>query len=348
MVKMKVKQLLWLIILLVWAVLGVGCTRTAQHQLHQFSGKTMGTTFTVKIVSEQLTDSAFQQIQVDINALLKEINRQMSTYIPDSEISQFNLFSDTAWFAISDDFAYVLQRSLEISAESRGALDITVAPLVNLWGFGPKKPTSVKPSDAEIEAHRAWVGYQKLKVRRNPPAVKKLNPKVMCDLSATAKGFGVDKVVDYLEKRGFLNYFVEIGGEARARGKNENGSNWHVGIISPDEKGNVQKIVVLDNMAIATSGDYFNYKEIDGIRYSHTINPITGKPITHHLASVSVLAKDCLSADAYATAIDVMGPEQGLKFAKDRKLPVYLIVREKDGFVEKMNDDFKKILELNK
>ena len=346
--KLTIRHLLSFVILLICTLLWTGCSRSAPHQLHQFSGKTMGTTFTVKVVSEQLTDSAFQQMQDDINALLKEVNRQMSTYIPDSEISKFNQFSDTVWFSISDDFAYVLERSLEICKESGGALDITVAPLVNLWGFGPEKRTTVQPSDAEIEERRAWVGYQKLKVRRDPPAVKKTHPRVMCDLSATAKGFGVDKVADYLIKRGFQNHFVEIGGEARANGKNEYGLNWRIGIISPDEKGNVKKIVILDNMAIATSGDYFNYKEINGKRYSHTINPVTGKPITHKLASVSVLTKDCLSADGYATAIDVMGPEQGLKFAESRKLPVYMIVREENGFVEKMNEGFKKILELNK
>ncbi len=314
--------------------------------LHQFSGQTMGTTYSVKIVKETPGPRPipYERIQPAVDSLLREVNRQMSTYQVDSEISRFNQFRDTTWFAISEDFAKVLQASYRISEASGGAFDFTVGPLVNLWGFGPEKRDSFIPDSTELRRRQALVGYQKIQVRRHPPAVKKNHPEMYCDLSATAKGFGVDKICEYLESLTLQNYLVEIGGEVRARGVNERGSIWVLGIQSPDQVRGIQKIVHLENRAMATSGDYFNYYEVDGKRYSHTIDPRTGKPITHNLASVTVLHDSCMIADGLATALDVMGPEKGFAFAVQRKLPVYMIVRANNGFEEKMTPEFQTVL----
>lgn len=326
-------------------MLPAACSRPSGN-LHHFSGQTMGTTYSVKIVKgvPGTAPIPYERIKPAVDSLLTEVNRQMSTYLEDSEISQFNRFTDTTWFTISEDFARVLQASYRISEASGGAFDFTVGPLVNLWGFGPEKRESFIPDSAELNRRKALVGYQKIKVRLNPPAVKKAHPGMYCDLSATAKGFGVDKICEYLESLKVQNYLVEIGGEVRARGVNERGNVWVLGIQSPDQVQGIQKIVHLENRAMATSGDYFNYFEVDGRRYSHTIDPRTGKPITHNLASVSVLHDSCMIADGLATALDVMGPERGFEFALQQKLPVYMIVRAKNGFKEKMTPEFQTVL----
>lgn len=300
--------------------------------LHVIQGQTMGTTFSVKIVKDH-PDAAYPQLETDINSMLVEVNRQMSTYIPDSEISQFNQSQDTTWFAISADFAGVLQTATDLSNTASGALDITIGPLVNLWGFGPEKSAKV-PSDAAIARARALSGYQHLSVRNTPPAVKKALPGVYCDLSAIAKGFGVDKVASYLDGLGFKNYLVEIGGEVQAAGNSAHGRPWRIGIETPNATGDLQEIVALSNMAMATSGDYRNYFEKDGVRYSHTIDPRTGKPITHKLASVTVLHPKCVYADGIATALNVMGPEIGYEFAVENELAVFMIIRSENGFRE--------------
>ncbi|KAA3657833.1 MAG: FAD:protein FMN transferase, partial [Calditrichaeota bacterium] len=187
------------------------------------------------------------------------------------------------------------------------------------------------------------VGQKHVTARSNPPAVKKEIPGIYCDLSAIAKGYAVDAVADYLIDAGFANFLVEIGGEVRAGGKKANGDAWRIGIASPVKSGGIQKVVRLSDTGMATSGDYFNYFEKDGKRYSHTIDPVTGHPVTHKLASVTVIHPSCMTADGYATAIDVMGPEKGFEFAQDRNLAVFMIVRSNGGFVEKMTPEFEAI-----
>ena len=311
----------------------VGC----QDQLVTISGPTMGTTFQVKIVQSEITMD-LDVLEREINARLTEVNRQMSTYRDNSEISQFNRARSTDWFGVSSDFAYVLHIAREISTWSDGAFDVTIGPLVNLWGFGPSAIPDRVPSPDSIEAAKTLVGYKKIRVDLSAPAIKKEIPEVYCDLSAVAKGFGVDRVASYLDSLGINRYFIEIGGELRTKGHNHLRQLWRIGIASPAGQGELQKAIALNNMSMATSGDYHNYFERDGVRYSHTIDPRTGQPITHALASVSVIHKSCAYADGLATAINVMGPETGFAYAEKRNLAVFMIVRQGDGFVEKMTE----------
>ena len=317
----------------------VGC----QDQLITISGPTMGTTFQVKIVQSEITMD-LDVLEREINARLTEVNRQMSTYRDNSEITQFNRARSTDWFGVSSDFAYVLHIAQEISTWSDGAFDVTIGPLVNLWGFGPSAIPDHVPSPDSIEAAKTLVGYKKIRVALSISAIKKEIPEVYCDLSAIAKGFGVDRVASYLDSLGINRYFIEIGGELRTKGHNHLGQLWRIGIASPAGQGELQKALALDNMSMATSGDYHNYFERDGVRYSHTIDPRTGRPITHALASVTVIHKSCAYADGLATAINAMGPEKGFVFAEKRNLAVFMIVRQGDEFVEKMTSNFEELL----
>ena len=321
----------------------VGC----QDQLVTISGPTMGTTFQVKIVQSEITMD-LDVLEREINARLTEVNRQMSTYRDNSEISQFNRARSTDWFGVSSDFAYVLHIAREISTWSDGAFDVTIGPLVNLWGFGPSAIPDRVPSPDSIEAAKTLVGYKKIRVDLSAPAIKKEIPEVYCDLSAIAKGFGVDRVASYLDSLGINRYFIEIGGELRTKGHNHLRQLWRIGIASPAGQGELQKALALDNMSMATSGDYHNYFERDGVRYSHTIDPRTGQPITHALASVSVIHKSCAYADGLATAINVMGPETGFAYAEKRNLAVFMIVRQGNRFVEKMTESFEELLKKPK
>lgn len=329
----------WGLLLLLWVTCTTG---ESQRELLTLTGGTMGTTFTVKIVRDETFSDAFdlRKVESDIRDLLTQVNEQMSTYLEDSELSRFNRSATTDWFAISPDFARVLQQALRTSELSGGAFDITVGPLVNLWGFGPENRPVKIPSAREIADRKALVGYQHVQVRLNPPAVKKSRPDIYCDLSAIAKGFGVDKVSEYLEALGVRNYMVEIGGEVRTRGRNAENTLWRIGIESPDNPSGIEKVLNISDHAMATSGDYFNYFEEDGVRYSHTIDPRTGRPITHKMASVTVVHASCMVADAFATAIDVLGPEKGYEFALEQKLPVFMLVRQDGRFAEKMTPNF--------
>ena len=317
-------------------------------RLLTLTGNTMGTVYSVKIVREEASTAGLDSAAVHrgIDGLLQEVNRQMSAYLPDSEISRFNRSTDAGWFPVSPGLYLVLDKAREISQVSGGAFDITVGPLVNLWGFGPEDRPELVPTADEILRRKSWVGSDQLQLRASPPAVKKARPEIYCDLAAIAKGYAVDQVAEYLEQRDFRRYLVDIGGEIKTAGRNHRGKIWMVGVSSPDDKFGIRKAVPLDHRAMATSGDYRNYFEVDGIRYSHTINPQTGRPITHSLASVTVIHETCMVADALATAIDVLGPEKGFDLAVRLELPVYLLVREAGAFREKMTAAFSKILEF--
>ncbi len=329
---MKLKYLIISLLFLVFS-----CTSPVKEEVLTINGNTMGTTFSVKFTSPSPVDII--EIEKDINSLLIELNRQMSTYIPNSELSRFNKSTDTTWVSVSEDLAYVVNSAQKISEISEGLFDITIGPAVNIWGFGPDNKPQFVPNKEAIEKALKLVGYKNIQVKLNPPEIKKSNPNVYCDLSAIAKGFGVDIVSEYLTQKGLTNYLVEIGGELRASGAKFK-DKWKVGISVPSQDNTIQETITLSNQSMATSGDYWNYFEEDGIRYSHTINPITGKPITHKLASVTVVAKTCMEADALATAIDVMGPELGLKFATKNELNVYFIVKGKNGFESFSTESF--------
>ncbi len=320
-------------------------TQKEADNLLIISGNTMGTSYTIKIVKNNfllLGDhiKKVKNISEGIEKVLENINMKMSTYIPESEISTFNRSKTTSWIDISPDLADVLLTSIHVSKISEGAFDITIGPLVNLWGFGPYRKSAKVPERSEIDMMKERTGYYKLSVRKEPPAVKKDDPDIYCDLSAVAKGYGVDMVSSFLDSHGFYNYLVEIGGEISVRGRNAAGENWRLGVLAPDGSNSIEKIISIGDLAMATSGDYHNYFEEGGVRYSHTIDPETGYPITHKLVSVTVVRSSCMEADALATAIDVMGPSKGYNFALKNSIPVYMIIKEGKGYRNRMSPAF--------
>ncbi len=295
-------------------------------------GPTMGTTYHVKVVASKKAVEE-KQLQQQIDELLKNINQQMSTYIPDSELSKFNRNQSTTPVKISDQLREVIAESIRLGKISEGKLDITVGPLVNLWGFGPDYRPEKVPSDEQLIETKARTGLDKLVLEGN--LLSKKIPELYVDLSTTAKGYGVDKVAELVEKNGFNNYLVEIGGEMRVKGFKHTGELWHVAIEKPvtNERAIYQIIVPKDN-AVATSGDYRIYFEENGQRFSHIIDPDTGKPINHKLVSVTVIHPSSMTADGLATTLMVMGPEKGLAFAKEHDIAALLIVKTENGFVQ--------------
>ena len=323
-------------------LLFISCQNNDNQIAYSLSGSTMGTTYSIKFVD--VNGSAdLEIIQENVDSVLAKVNQQMSTYIKTSEISLFNSITDTTWYSVSHNFALVLNESNEIYKQTDGYYDITIGPLVNLWGFGPNVTNNNIPTNDLIKKARKLVGASNLRIDTLNNRIKKSIPDLYCDLSSIAKGFGVDKVGMYLEEIKINNFMVEIGGEVRTNGMNENGDNWRIGISTPLSDG-LQKIISISDISVATSGDYLNYFEKNGVRYSHLINAKTGKPINHSLASVTVLNKNCSTADALATAINVMGPSIGFNFALDKKLPIFMIVREGNSFIEKMTPEFEKYI----
>jgi thiamine biosynthesis lipoprotein len=311
--------------------------------LTTFRGRTMGTTYQIKFVTSA-NQSGKEELQTRIKRLLQEINLKMSTYIEDSELSRFNRFRDTKWFELSPKTIAVIEKAIKISQLSGGAFDITVGALVELWGFGKRDTGDKIPTDNEIQQLLRTVNYQRLELRSNPPAIRKSNREITIDLSAIAKGYAVDQVSELIERAGIINYLVEIGGEIRSRGEKVNGKPWIIAIEKPLLKHSAQQLVSLKNESMATSGDYRNYFEKRGVRYSHTLDPKTGRPIVHNLASVSVIAKSCMLADGWATAFMVLGLEKGMELAKTRGMAVYFISRSKGGVAISMTPQFKKYL----
>ena len=321
-----------------------GPAGTSDAETGVLTGPTMGTWYTVKVAT--LPSGLSQDdLEREVEDRLEEINRLMSTYDPDSELSRFNRHEGDTWFPVSPETAAVVSAGQALSEATDGAFDITVGPLVNLWNFGPNPQPDRLPSDREIQETRARVGFRHLQVREDSPALRKAGAEIYVDLSGIAKGYGVDRIAELLDGHGIPSYMVEIGGEVRTRGRKPNGEPWRIGIEKPvtDERV-VARVVELVDRSLATSGDYRNYFEVQGRRYSHEIDPQTGRPVEHTLASVSVLAEDCMTADAAATAIMVMGPERGLAYARRAKLDVLLIQRRGERYEETATLGFEAVL----
>ncbi len=294
----------------------------------------MGTSYSVKLVAPVET-SRLDETATNIRARLEELDERLSTFRETSEVSRFNADPGTDWFAVSAETVFILRQGIEVSALSGGAFDMTVGPLVDLWGFGPVgEPTRV-PAQVEIDALLASTGYELLQIRASPPAVRRTRPGVQIDLSAIAKGYAVDELTVVLDNAGVGAYLVEIGGEVRARGVKMDGTAWRIAVESPVAGTRlVQSVVRLRDVAIATSGDYRNFFEHDGKRYSHMIDPRTGRPIAHDLGAVSVISGSAMYADAWATALLVLGPERGLETARREGLAANLIIRTDEGVKE--------------
>ncbi len=304
----------------------------------------MGTTYSIKINQADLQLSS-EKINTDIGDILKAVNAKMSTYIDDSELSLINQNKSHEWIPLSVDLHFIINEAARISRLTKGSFDITVGPLVNLWGFGPSKEPQEIPSVAEISAALTSIGYQHINLRSSPLSIQKEKPEIYLDLSGIAKGYAVDKMAEYLELQQVDNYMVEIGGEIRAKGVNDINFAWRIGIEKPvTEERSVQGIIKLENIAMATSGDYRNYFEQDGKRFSHTIDPRTGRPVTHELVSVTVLHASATQADALATGLLVMGKDAATKLAEELDLAVLFIERSNTGFEESYTNSFRPYL----
>lgn len=309
-------------------------------------GRTMGTTYNIKVVAT-IEQVETLQLQQKIDARLKQVNQAMSTYIPDSEISRFNTSMSTEPVEVSAGFARVLAESIRLGELSGGKLDITVGPLVNLWGFGPDLRPETAPSDELITSTRSRVGLKNLHL--NGTQLSKDIPNLYVDLSTTAKGYGVDVIAELIEANGITNYLVEIGGEMRLRGFKHTGELWAIAIEKPifDPSGDhraVQQVIIPKDNAVATSGDYRNYFESNGQRFSHIIDPATGKPINHNLVSVTVIAPSSMTADGLSTTLMVMGAEEGLAFAIKNDLAALFVSKSENGFIEQFTVKFKQYL----
>ena len=292
----------------------------------------------------QVTARCPEDVGSAIEQTLRTVNAEMSTYDPGSDLSRFNRAPAGAWVAVPEPLVEVVAAADVLSRASAGAFDVTVGPLVNLWGFGPEDATGV-PSAPEVTATLEAIGHQNLELRHAPPALRKAR-QLYVDLSAIAKGHGVDRVVARLAAAGCDAMLVDIGGEVRGVGRNPSQQAWRVGVEVPDPSrvGNIQRVVAISDAAIATSGDYRNFREAGGRRFSHTIDPRTGYPVSHGLASVSVVHQSAMWADGYATSINVLGPEEGLEFARRHELAVMLVVRGADGFEERYTPQFEAVL----
>ena len=321
-------------LVLLSAVLLSGCD--SGPEIVKISGTKMGTTYHITVVADQ---PAPDNLGALIEAELDRVNHSMSTYKPDSEINRFNRLAVNQPMSVSSEFLEVLTIAQSVWSNSGGALDPSVGPLVDLWGFGPSPSEDQIPSEEQITAALASVGFDAVMIDANEQKIIKTRP-VAIDLSAVAKGYAVDLVADLLEMNALPDYLVEVGGETRVSGLNPEGQPWRLAIESPLLIGQIERVLALTSGAVATSGDYRNYFERDGVRYSHTIDPRSGQPINHVLASVTLLADTCAEADAWATALMVLGDKQGLELANRLGLAVYMLSRDNGEFTVSYSKTF--------
>ena len=313
-----------------------------------FSGATMGTSYHITIVGSPIDSKGRSAIATSVDSVLLDFNHTLSTYEDQSEISRFNRNKSTDPIPVTQDFLHVVKWGLELCKSSDGAFDITIMPIVNFFGFGFEPGENRFPTVDEIDAWLQLTGCDKLDI--GDSTLTKSDPRVSVDLSAIAKGEGVDHIAEFLQAKGFENVFVEIGGEITTLGTNKEGNPWRIGIDRPIFAGapgaDLQQIIQISDLAIASSGDYRNYREVEGKRISHTIDPRTGTPINHNLASVSVIARTCLEADGLATSVMVMGSEEGLIWLENHdNVEGFLISREADGtYKEYMTSGFKQYI----
>ena len=303
------------------ALIVVACETDPYQRL---AGSTMGTQY--RVVAR--CDVAVEQARIE--GVLSAVNASMSTYDERSEISNFNASPVGQWMTLSPALAHVMRAAIDLSVMSDGAFDVTVGPLVDAWGFGPT-PVDTAPSAPQLDGARQRVGFRFLQL--DGDRLRKTK-NVSVDLSAIAKGYGVDAVAVALLENGCSDFLVDIGGEVRVVGVSPTKRKWRIGIEVPDRTTVrvAHRIVEVAGGSVATSGDYRNVIEWGGVAYSHTIDPRAGAPVRHRLASVTVVHESAMWADGYATLINVLGPQAGLEFAAARDLPVYLLVRNDDGF----------------
>jgi len=312
----------------------VGCGEESVRDLLSLGGQTMGTTYSVKLVNVP-TDLDQDTLAQELDGILETVNRRMSTYRPDSELSRYNAAAAEDWLAVSSDTRSVIDEALRVARLTGGAFDPTVGPVVDLWGFGAAGKGQHVPSPEDIAAARETIGFAKVETRDAPAQLTKLQDGVRLDLSGVAKGFAVDKLAAHLDAQGMTDYLVEVGGELRTGGHGPEGRPWRVGIEKPTmAPGDLQRIVDLERDALATSGNYRIFFEQDGRRYTHIVNPRNCRPVEHDLASATVVAATTMEADALSTSLLVLGPEAGMELAVEQDIAAFFVVGRDGSFSE--------------
>ena len=319
-----------------------------QPPVAQLVGSTMGCSWSVRL-GKPLDARTADVLRQNVQATLDRIDYQMSTWKPDSDLSRFNAYRGADWFEVDSALVTVVDCASAVSRQTDGAFDVTVGPVVNLWGFGPPPPATVPsdrvPATRYIDEALSHVGYEKVRTRPDKPALRKTDPLVYVDLSGIAKGFAVDQVAEQLLAAGVSDFLVDVGGEARAAGVSGRGEPWRVGVQAPvPDSHQPLRGVFLDNRAMATSGDYQNFFDAGGKRFNHEIDPRTGRPTDNALASVSVADSSCARADALATALMVLGPDAGYALATRRDWAAMFVIRTGGGFELRFTPAFKPLL----
>jgi thiamine biosynthesis lipoprotein len=333
-----------LLLLVVLAVLGaVVVARMGRPQddgVHDFAGATMGTSFSVRIDAELTVDER-GELERAARQELDRVDDLMSTYDTASDVSRFNRHASTEPIEVDPALFEVLMMAGEVAVRSGGAFDVTVAPFVDAWGFGPGETVTRAPDEATLAELRERVGYERLRLDFRNGTVAKTDPRTRIDLSGIAKGYGVERVAAALLRRGLTSFLVEVGGDLKAIGSRRDGSPWRVGIESPDPsmRGVFTTFGVVDG-AVATSGDYRNFFEEDGVRYAHVIDPRTGRPIPFRDIAVSVIHDHAALADAWATALTVLGPEAGAELAAREGIAALFVTRSGDRFESRVTPAF--------
>lgn len=332
------------------ALLLAGCdnasTSTSPTQTATvLEGKTMGTFWRVSVVDidKKRADELREKIQTQLDG----DDQLLSTWKNDSALMRFNLSSSTAPWPVTEAMADIVTESLRIGQKTQGAMDVTVGPLVNLWGFGPDKQPVSTPTQEQIDTAKAKTGLQHLTVINTAGRqyLQKDLPELYVDLSTVGEGYAADHLARLMGQEGISRYLVSVGGALSSRGMNAEGRPWRVAIQKPTDKENaVQAIVDINGHGISTSGSYRNYYELDGQRISHVIDPQTGRPITHKLVSVTVIAPTALEADAWDTGLMVLGPERAKEVVREQGLAVYMIMKEGDNFTTWMSPQFNAFL----
>ena len=318
----------------------VGCDWDDAEELVSFGGPTMGTSYSIKLADLGSEHDAVSLAQ-EIAGILETVDQRMSTYLPTSELSRFNAADAGSWTPVSEDTLTVIERSRRLHELTDGAFDPTVGPIVDLWGFGPDGTQDQVPSASEIATVAGSIGLAKVDMRHNQPALRKQAPGVRLDLSGVAKGFAVDLVAEHLGSKGISNAFIEVGGELRASGVGPADRPWRVGIEKPTlASRDIQHVIDIGPEAMATSGNYRIFFEKDGRRYTHIIDPQSGRPVEHSLASVTVVAPTTLEADALSTAMLVLGLDDGLALATEKDIAAYFITSVDGSFEAKASPAF--------
>ena len=314
-----------------------GCSNKSESK-HLISGLTMGTTYNITILGNVENKT---KLKTNLEEILDSVNICFSTYIDNSEISKINNY-DTGLIELSKDFSYVLRKALYYCDISNGKYDITISPLVKLWGFESFNDVKVPENNLVVE-QLTNIGYKKIHLSNN--FLVKQNKKIQIDLNSIAKGFAVDRISEFLYNNGFKNHLVEIGGELKSSIYGDSTKKWIIGIQNPQNSSVIKKINLL-NMSMATSGTYNNFFEINGVQYSHLINPITGFPINHQTVSATVISKECIDSDALATVLMTMMPSEGIDFINQLSDIEAMIIKsdEKGNLIEYLSKGFESFI----